>query len=183
MALNLSKGQSINLNKESGTTLTSITMGLGWDVAKGKSIDLDASCLMYDENHKVFDTIYFGSLKSKDGSVKHTGDNRSGAGAGDDEQINVNLGIVNHTVKTLVFTVNSYQGQSFNQIENAYCRLINSSNNQEIARFNLSAKGDHTGIIMASVSNVNGEWTFKALGEACAGRTVSDMKHEILNLI
>src|SRR5688572_33469162 len=99
MGVNLSKGQRISLDKEAGTTLTQVVMGLGWDAMKKKgffgsssqSIDLDASCLMFDEGKQLLDTVWFRQLKSNDGSIQHTGDNRTGAGEGDDEQIKVDL--------------------------------------------------------------------------------------------
>ena len=146
MALNLEKGQKISLSKEAGGTLTKVTMGLGWDVAKkggmlgglfgssGGSVDLDASCVMFDDSNKIIDTVWFRQLKSKDGSIVHTGDNLTGEGDGDDEQINVDLSRVPSNVKALIFTVNSFTGQTFDTIESAYCRMLDSSNNKEIAR-------------------------------------------------
>ncbi|MGH8853282.1 MAG: TerD family protein, partial [Telluria sp.] len=156
MSVNLQKGQKISLDKEAGGALSRVTMGLGWDVAKSKgffgfggggkgdAVDLDASVVMFDESNRPVDTVWFRQLKSKDGSIVHSGDNRTGAGDGDDEQISVDLGRVPATVKSLVFTVNSFTGQNFSTVENAYCRLINAGNNQEVARFNLSVQGSHT---------------------------------------
>jgi len=102
MSVNLQKGQKISLDKEAGGTLTKITMGLGWDAVKTKgflgfggkteAVDLDASVVMFDEGNRLVDTVWFRQLKSKDGSIVHTGDNRTGAGDGDDEQINVAVG-------------------------------------------------------------------------------------------
>jgi len=123
MALNLEKGQKISLNKEAGGALSIVRMGLGWDVAKSKgmlgglfggggdSIDLDASCLMFDEQGSLKDVVWFRQLRSNDGSIQHSGDNRTGAGDGDDETITVDLNKVPATIKTLVFTVNSFLGQ------------------------------------------------------------------------
>ena len=128
MAVNLQKGQKISLEKEAGGTLTSVVMGLGWDVAKKKglfgfgreqSIDLDASCFIFDDNNNPIDLVYFGQLASRDGSVQHSGDNRTGEGDGDDEQIAVALNRIPANVKTLVFTVSNYTGQNFSQVENA----------------------------------------------------------------
>ena len=143
MAVNLQKGQKISLDKEAGVKLTNIIMGLGWDPVKTKGflgfgsktqeVDLDASCILFDELGNQLDAAWFRQLKSRDGSVVHTGDNRTGAGDGDDEQIAVDLTRVPGNVKSLVFTVNSFTGQNFSQIENATCRIINASNN---ARFN-----------------------------------------------
>ena len=161
MAINLQKGQKISLEKEAGGALASVVMGLGWDVAKKKglfgfgggnqSIDLDASCFMFDDNNQPVDLVYFGHLSSNDGSIQHSGDNRTGEGDGDDEQIAVNLARVPAHIKSLVFTVNNYTGQDFSQVENAYCRLVDGQSGKEIARYNLSAQGSHNAQIMAKL--------------------------------
>ena len=186
MSVNLQKGQKISLDKEAGGALSRVTMGLGWDVAKskgffgfgggsGQAVDLDASVVMFDESNRVVDTVWFRQLKSKDGSITHTGDNRTGAGDGDDEQISVELQRVPANVKSLVFTVNSFTGQNFSTVENAYCRLINAGNNQEVARFNLSVQGSHTAQIMAKLYRHGGEWKMHAIGENGSGRTFDDL--------
>jgi tellurium resistance protein TerZ len=185
MAISLAKGQKISLSKEAGPGLTKIVMGLGWDVAQKKgllgklsgpaSVDLDASCVMFDMNNQQVDAIWFQQLRSKDGSIQHTGDNLTGAGDGDDEQIIVDLSRVPESVKTLVFVVNSFTGQNFSQIENAFCRVVNGSNNQEIARYNLSAQGAHTAQIMAKIYRHDGEWKMHAIGETTSGRTFNDL--------
>ncbi|SFM73856.1 TerD family protein [Rugamonas rubra] len=189
MSVNLSKGQKISLDKEAGTGLGKIIMGLGWDAVKSKGflgfgrsapeIDLDASCLLFDEQGSLLDTVWFRQLGSRDGSIVHTGDNRTGAGDGDDEQIAVDLGRVPANVKSLVFTVNSFTGQDFSQIENATCRLVDASNNKEVARFNLTMTGGHTAQIMAKVYRHNGEWKMHAIGEAGSGRTFNDLLPQI----
>ncbi len=185
MAINLEKGQKISLEKEAGTTLTKITMGLGWDAVKtkgflgfgGKSqdIDLDASCLMFDEKGNLADSIWFRQLESKDGSVKHTGDNRTGAGDGDDEQIIVDLTRVPAAIKSLIFTVNSFTGQNFSKVENATCRILDGTNSNEIARFNLSTLGPHTAQIMTKLYRHDGVWKIAAIGESCSGRTFEEL--------
>jgi tellurium resistance protein TerZ len=193
MAINLQKGQKISLSKESGAALNQIVMGLGWDVkqvkvsmlkgmfggGKTEDIDLDASCVLFNDQNKVVDTIYFGQLKSRDGSIVHTGDNRSGAGDGDDEQIKVDLSQVPENVKSLVFTVNSFSGQTFDEVENAYCRIVDSSNNTEIARYTLSSQGSHTAQIMAKLYRHNGEWKMHAIGENGVGRTIEALLPQI----
>ena len=189
MSVNLTKGQKISLDKEAGATLSRITMGLGWDAIKSKgflgfgskseAVDLDASCLMFDDGNRLLDTIWFRQLKSKDGSIVHTGDNRTGAGDGDDEQINVDLSQVPAAVKSLVFTVNSFTGQNFSQVENAYCRIVNGANNQEVARFDLSVQGAHTAQVMAKLYRHNGEWKMHAIGENGSGRTFDDLMPRI----
>jgi tellurium resistance protein TerZ len=186
MAISLQKGQKISLSKEAGgATLTKIVMGLGWDAKKTKGffgmgskdqeIDLDASCVLFDEAKQPLDAIFFGQLASKDGSVKHTGDNRTGAGDGDDEQIIVDLSRVPSNVKSIMFLVNSFTGQNFSQIENAYCRVVNGANNQELAKYDLSCTGSHTAMIMAKVYLHSGEWKMHAIGENTSGKTFQDM--------
>jgi tellurium resistance protein TerZ len=164
-------------------------MGLGWDPVKKKGlfgfgggsqeIDLDASCVMFDEQNNQTDVVWFRQLKSKDGSIIHTGDNRTGEGDGDDEQIIVNLTTVPANVKSLVFTVNSFTGQNFSQVDNATCRIVNASNNQEVARFNLSTLGNHNSQIMVKLYRHNGEWKMHAIGETGNGRTFGDLISQI----
>jgi len=191
MAINLQKGQKISLSKEAGGSgLTKIVMGLGWDakktkgffglVSKEQEIDLDASCVLFDEAKTPLDAVYFGQLKSRDGSIIHTGDNRTGAGDGDDEQIIVDLSRVSANVKSIVFIVNSFTGQNFSQIENAFCRVVNGVNNQELARYNLSCTGNHTGMLMAKVYLHNGEWKMHAVGDNASGRTFDQMMPQII---
>jgi tellurium resistance protein TerZ len=185
MTVNLQKGQKISLEKEAGGALSRITMGLGWDAikkggffgfgSKTESVDLDASCVMFDESNRPVDVVWFRQLKSRDGSIVHTGDNRTGAGDGDDEQIIVDLSRVPASVKSLVFTVNSFTGQNFSQVENAFCRIINASNQQEVARYDLSVQGSHTAQIMAKLYRHNGEWKMHAIGENASGRTFDDL--------
>ncbi|WP_444930390.1 TerD family protein [Microbulbifer sp. SSSA002] len=187
MAITLSKNQNISLEKTAGSNLTSVNLGLGWDPAKSTgffakllgggndSIDLDASCIMLDRDFQAMDLVWFRQLNSKDGSIKHSGDNRTGEGDGDDETIQVNLQNLPEAVQHLIFTVNSFTGQNFDQVENAYCRIVNNSNNQEIARFHLAEKGQHTGVVMASLSRQGSNWDFKAIGQSTSGRTVEDL--------
>ncbi len=196
MSVNLSKGHKISLKKEAGEQLSSIIMGLGWDQKKQEktkgwkglfkssgSIDLDASCILLDEDKKLVDSVWFSQLRSKDGSIQHTGDNLTGAGEGDDEQIKINLNNVPPQVKYLVFTINSYTGQSFAEVENAFCRIVNQRNNQEIARYNLSEGGDYTAQIMAKIYRHAGEWKMHAIGEGTQGKTYKDMLPFIQSII
>jgi len=188
--VSLTKGQSIRLEKSGGGSLTRVTMGLGWDVRKagggflksifgggggGGDIDLDASCLLFDAERRLVDSVWFRQLTSKDGAIVHTGDNRTGAGDGDDEQIIVDLQRLPATVATLVFTVNSFTGDTFDRIENAYCRLVDSTTNQETARYDLTGAGSHTGQVMAKLSRNGTGWDLKAIGEKTTGRTFQDM--------
>ncbi|MDC7122608.1 TerD family protein [Cellulomonas fimi] len=184
MSVNLTKGQTVSLTKSDGGTLTQVRMGLGWDAIKVKglfgrskerSVDLDASALLFDANGALVDQVWFSQLASKDGAVQHTGDNRTGAGDGDDESIRVALTGVNPAVKTLVFVVNSYTGETFAQIENAFCRLIDETTGQEVARYDLSGSGSHTAQIMAKVTRDGAGWSMTALGVRTSGRTIKDM--------
>jgi tellurium resistance protein TerZ len=180
MSISLQKGQKVSLAKPGGGTLTRVRMGLGWDAVakkglfgkgKAQSIDLDASCLLFDGSGNLADSVWFRQLRSKDGSVQHTGDNLTGAGEGDDEVINVDLQGVPANVTQLVFTVNSFTGQDFSQIENAFCRLVDETTGQEIARYDLSGSGQHNAQIMAKVSRDGQGWTMTAIGATASGRT------------
>lgn len=189
MSINLSKGQKISLEKEAGNKLTKVTMGLGWDVAKKKggffgflgggseqSVDLDASCVMWDSHRNIVDTVWFRQLKSKDGSIQHTGDNRTGEGDGDDEQIVVHLNQLPSNVTNLFFVVNSFTGQNFSQIDNAYCRIVDAHNNNEIAKYNLSCQGSHNAMVMCKLYYQNNEWQMHAIGENGSGSTFESLK-------
>ncbi len=181
MGINLEKGQKINLQKADGSSLQKVVLGVGWDVAKSKgflgfgggagSIDLDASCILFDDNKQVLDVVYFGQLRSKDGSIVHSGDNLTGEGDGDDEQITVSLPQLAANVKSLVFTVSSFRGQTFEKVENAFCRLVDQSSRQEIAKYSLSTQGAHTALIIAKIYRHNNEWKMHAIGESTHGRT------------
>lgn len=191
MSISLSKGQKITLEKQGGGSLTQVFMGLGWDVAKsgflgslfggGGGIDLDASCVMFDANKQVVDTVWFRQLNSVDGSVRHSGDNRTGDGDGDDEVIHVDLSRVPANVQSLVFTVNSFTGQTFERVSNAVCRLVDKGNNKEVAQLNLSGvRGNHTAVIMSKVYRHNGEWKLHAIGENASGQTFRHLLPRIL---
>lgn len=184
MAISLTKGQSVSLVKQGGGTLTRVRMGLGWDAMKKKgmfggsksqSIDLDASAMLFDSSGQLVDQIWFQQLRSKDGSVQHTGDNLTGAGEGDDESIIVDLSSVPAAVHTLVFVVNSFTGQNFSQIENAYCRLVDETNQTEIARYELTGSGTHNGQVMAKVTRDGSAWSMTAIGAVANGRTFKDL--------
>ncbi|MEV8512044.1 TerD family protein [Dactylosporangium sp. NPDC051484] len=184
MSVSLQKGQTVSLTKASGPTLTKVRMGLGWDAVKkrgffgglkAQSIDLDASCLLFDRSGALVDQVWFQQLRGAGGAVQHTGDNLTGAGDGDDESIIVNLPALPATVQTLVFVVNSFTGQSFAQIENAYCRLVNEVNGAELARYDLSGSGSHTAQVMCKVSRDANGWAMTAIGAKASGRTFRDL--------
>jgi tellurium resistance protein TerD len=179
MAINLSKGQKISLEKES-PGLKKVVVGLGWDVKRtdtGSDFDLDASCLLLGENNKLVSDrhmIFYNNTKSPDGAVEHTGDNRTGVGDGDDEQIKVNLEKIGSDVHKIVFVVTIHDAESrrqnFGQVSNAYVRLLNEENGQEVARFDLSEDySTETAMLMAELYKHNNEWKMTALGSGYTG--------------
>ncbi|WP_396909629.1 TerD family protein [Mycolicibacterium sp.] len=184
MSVNLTKGQRISMVKNNGGTLTRVRMGLGWDAvkkrglfgSKSQEIDLDASCMIYDQAGRLVDAVWWKQLKSRDGAIVHTGDNRTGAGEGDDESIIVDLQALNGQVSTLMFVVNSFTGQNFSQIENATCRLVDSTNEAEIARYVLTGSGTHNSQVMAKVSREGSGWSMTAIGAIANGRTFKDLE-------
>lgn len=188
MGLSLTKGQSLSLTKQNGDSLTKIRLGLGWDSAvpvkrgffggsKAVEIDLDASAILFDANKQPLDSVFFNNLKSKDGSIKHTGDNLTGAGDGDDESITVDLGSVAPNVAHIVFVITSYSQQTFDMVENAFCRVIDESvsTSPEVAKYQLTESGRHTAMIMAKLSRAAGGWNFQAIGTPANGKTAHDV--------
>ncbi|MGW4530506.1 TerD family protein [Nocardia sp. NPDC004340] len=172
--VSLVKGQRINLRKEGGGALSYVKMGLGWDPVKrggifgnkAVDVDLDASVVMF-AGHGPVDVVYYGSLSSKDGSIRHQGDNLTGEGEGDDEEISVDLSRISPSVTTLLFIVTSYKGHTFEQLANAYCRLVDSATNAEMARFTLTGGMPFTGMAMGKMFRPapGADWKFQALGE------------------
>ncbi|KAA6213107.1 TerD family protein [Streptomyces albofaciens JCM 4342] len=185
MTVNLDKGQKISLSKSGGGELSVVRMGLGWQAAARKGflaklmareIDLDASAVLFAGQEPV-DVVFFQHLISDDGSVRHTGDNLvGGAGqGGDDEVIYVDLQRVPARVDQIVFTVNSFTGQTFAEVQNAFCRLVDESTGQELARYTLTGGGQYTAQIMAKVRRSGGGWEMAAIGEPANGRTFQDL--------
>lgn len=178
MAVNLTKGGNVNLSKEA-PTMTKAIAGLGWDarVTDGQAFDLDASVFLVGDNGKVLSDqhfIFFNNATSPDGSVAHQGDNRTGDGEGDDEQVKIALGNVPADVKKAVFAVTIYDAetrkQNFGMVSNAYIRIVNEDNNTEIARYDLSEDAStETAMVFGELYRHNGEWKFKAVGQGFAG--------------
>lgn len=188
MGLSLQKGQSLSLTKQNGESLTNVRLGLGWDSAvpakkgffggtKTVEIDLDASAIMFDGEGRHLDTVFFNQLSSKDGAVRHTGDNLTGAGDGDDETMMVNLPAVSPAVQNIVFVITSYSQQTFDMVQNAFCRVIDDSvaGSPEVARYSLTESGRSTAMIMSKLSRTGGAWTFQAIGTPANGRTAKDV--------
>jgi tellurium resistance protein TerD len=178
MTISLTKGGNISLS-DAVPGLNKIKIGLGWDVraTQGSAFDLDASAFLLNESGKVRsadDFIFYNQLKSKCGSVVHAGDNRTGEGDGDDEEIIVTLSSVPADVKKLVFTVTIHEaeknGQNFGQVNSAFIRIVNNDNDEEIARFDLSEDAStSTTMIFGEVYKHNGAWKFRAVGQGLAG--------------
>ncbi|MGS2745169.1 TerD family protein [Halomonas sp. LS-001] len=178
MALSLSKGGNISLSK-SDPGLKNILIGLGWDerATSGNDFDLDASVFMVNSESKVrsdADFIFYGQLKSADGSVVHTGDNRTGEGEGDDEAIEVNLDGVPADIQRLVVTVTIHEAdnrkQNFGMVQNAFIRVVNNDTSNEIVRYDLSEDySTETALEFGEVYRHNGEWKFRAVGQGYAG--------------
>lgn len=178
MALTLQKGGNLSLSK-TDPDLTRILVGLGWDprATNGIEFDLDASAFLLDTSGKVrgeSDFIFYNQLRSPDGSVEHTGDNRTGAGAGDDEVIKVDLGRVPAYVDKIAFTVTIHdaqaRAQNFGQVGNSFIRVVNEVTGAEVVRYDLTEDASvETAMIFAELYRNNGEWKFRAVGQGYAG--------------
>lgn len=188
MGINLQKGQKIDLTKGNRTGLKRVMVGLGWDEAQRggffgnlfgvepQPIDCDASVILCGANGKIVANdaskccVYFGNLRHSSGAIVHQGDNLTGAGDGDDEQIMVNLPQVPSYIDKMVFVVNIYDArprkQHFGMIKNAFIRLVDMDNGREICRFNLSENYNNmTGLVVGEIYRRNGEWKFNAIGQ------------------
>jgi stress response protein SCP2 len=174
--VSLQKRQSVSLVKSGAPALSSVNMGLGWDPVKfGRNIDLDASVIAYDAQGKKIDMVWYRNRSAFRGAIKHSGDNLTGSGEGDDEQITVQLDQLPPEVVKLIFTVNSFSGQKFTEIRRAFCRLLDERSGAELVRFDLTETERRTGVFMALLTRGPQAWTMTALGDFQDGRTVKDM--------
>ncbi|WP_329421755.1 TerD family protein [Streptomyces sp. NBC_01693] len=175
--ISLQKNQTVSLVKGGRPLLSQVKMGLGWEPAfRGKDIDLDASVIAFGPNRNHLDSCYFGKLSILNGAIKHSGDNLTGEGAGDDEVIVVDLGRIPADATGLVFTVNSFTGQKFTEVAKAYCRLIDAATGEELVRFDLTGAEPQTGVMMAKlIKQFSGEWEMTGMGEFVKSRTVRGM--------
>ncbi|MFJ7207263.1 TerD family protein [Streptomyces sp. NPDC098789] len=175
--VSLQKNQTVSLVKGGRPLLSQVKMGLGWEPAYGgRDIDLDASVIAYGPQRNHIDSCYFGKLSILGGAIKHSGDNLTGEGAGDDEVIVVDLGRIPAEATGLVFTVNSFSGQKFSEVAKAYCRLIDAASGEELVRFDLTGAEPQTGVMMAKlIKQFSGEWEMTAIGEFVKSRTVRGM--------
>lgn len=178
MAVNLAKGQKIDLTK-GNPSLSRIIVGLGWDVNQyeGAAFDLDAAAFMLNANGKVAndaDFVFYGNLKHNSGSVEHMGDNLTGEGDGDDEQIKVNLSAVPTGIDKISFTVTIYEAetrkQNFGQVSNAYIRIVDETSNTELIHYDLGEDFSiETAVVVGELYRYNGEWKFNAIGSGFQG--------------
>lgn len=201
MGITLAKGQKLSLEK-GGQGLSKVFMGLGWDPVNtgskkkgflagllggsgggGGDIDLDASVIVMDAAKNTLDIVSYSKLNSSDGAIHHGGDNLTGRGDGDDEVIYVDLTKLDAKAAFLVFTVNSFRGQTFDEVDNAFARLVDDTNKSEICKYKLTDKGSHTGVIMASLAKTSEGWVMTAHGTPGQGRTVRDMAADAVAVI
>jgi tellurium resistance protein TerD len=178
MAISLQKGGNVNLSKEA-PGLTKMMVGLGWDVraTDGSAFDLDGVVFMLNQSGKVRgdgDFIFYNNLKSPDGSVTHSGDNRTGAGEGDDETVTIDLTRVPADVDKIVIAVTIHDAearrQNFGMVGKAFVRCVNAANNSEIARYDLSEDSStETAMIFGEVYRNGADWKFRAIGQGFAG--------------
>lgn len=178
MAVNLQKGGNVSLSR-TDAGLSVLLCGLGWDsrVTTGDDFDLDASVFMVTAAGKVRrdeDFIFYNNKLASDGSVEHLGDNRTGAGDGDDEQVVIHLPKIPQDVARLVFAVTIHDSdarkQNFGQVQNAFMRVVNKQTDQELARFDLSEDfSTETSVIFGEVYRNGAEWKFKAVGQGFSG--------------
>lgn len=179
MAVSLKKGQKVDLTK-TNPGLKEILIGLGWDTNKydgGSSFDLDAAAFLLGGSGKVnsdADFIFYGNLKHASGSVEHLGDNLTGAGEGDDEEIKIDLSKVPEGIEKIDFTVTIYEAeerkQNFGQVENAFIRVVNVTTNEELIRYDLGEDFSiETAVVIGELYRNKGEWKFNAIGSGFSG--------------
>ncbi|MCM3566875.1 TerD family protein [Neobacillus mesonae] len=179
MAISLSKGQKVDLTK-TNPGLTKVVVGLGWDTNKydgGHDFDLDSSVFLLGENGKVTtetDFVFYNNPQGGNGSVVHTGDNRTGEGEGDDEQINIDLNGVPANIQRIAFTITIHdaagRNQNFGQVSNSYARIFNQDSNEELIRYDLGEDFSiETAIVVGELYRHNGEWKFSAIGSGYQG--------------
>jgi tellurium resistance protein TerZ len=194
MAINLQKGQRISLEKSNGSKLQSICVGINWGAIEKKglfgfgttkeAVDLDASCALYDDNKQLIDVVYFGHLKSKDGAVKHSGDDLTGDMAGDDgldnEVITVDFAGLGSNVSYVAFVLNSFRGQDFASIPFASIRIYEGTPkhvNEVFATYDIANSRDfagHVSMVMGVFYKKNSEWKFNAIGEPTKDRKLEE---------
>jgi tellurium resistance protein TerZ len=200
MAINLQKGQRINLEKSNGSKLQNICVGINWGAIEKKgwlggikkeAVDLDASCALYDSNKQLLDIVYFGSLQSKDGSIKHSGDDLTGDMGGDDgldnEIITLNFPTLNSSVEYIAFVLNSFRGHDFGTIPFASIRIYEGTPtrvNEIFATFDIANGSNfsgHVSMVMGVFYRKNGEWKFNAIGEPTKDKKLEETIQTVTN--
>jgi len=172
--IELTRGQELALETADGRPLTRIRMGLGWDKEPGAGfigsgqadVDLDATAVQF-AGGRLFDIAFYNHLETRDGSVIHLGDNISGRGEGDDEQLSVDLSRVHPPVEAILFLVSSYQGHTLDWVDSAYCRLVD-DHDVELARLTLTEGVPRTGLVMAKLFRDGDGWRLRAIGQGVA---------------
>ncbi|QLY28736.1 TerD family protein [Nocardia huaxiensis] len=177
MGVSLTKGGNVSLTKQA-PSLTAVAVGLGWDLrtTTGTDFDLDASAIALGADKRVVSDahfVFFNNKKSPEGSIEHAGDNRTGEGEGDDEVINVDLAGTPPSIESIVFPVSVYdadaRGQSFGQVRNAYIRVVDRANGNELARYDLSEDAStETAMVFGELYRNGAEWKFRAIGQGYA---------------
>ncbi|MGI5125894.1 TerD family protein [Pseudonocardia sp. CA-107938] len=174
--VSLKKRETVSLVKTGAPALRRVAMGLGWDPARGgRDIDLDASAILIDQRGRKSDAVWFMSKSAYGGVVEHSGDNLTGAGEGDDETIEVDLGRLPADIVAVVFTVNSFRGQKFTDVARAYCRLLDRDTGAELVRFDLTDSEPRTGVIMSVLRRAGDAWEMTAIGDFHDGKTARAM--------
>lgn len=192
MAITLSKGQKVSLTK-GNPGLKNIVVGLGWDTNKydgGFDFDLDSAAFLLGENDKVnsdSDFIFYNNLKHSSGAVQHLGDNLTGEGDGDDEQVKLDLSLVPQNVNKIAFTVTIHEAQerrqNFGQVNNSYVRVVNADTNQELLKYELGEDFSiETAVVVCEIYKNNGEWKFSAVGAGFEGGLEALCKQYGLNV-
>jgi len=176
VAFAMEKGSVLDLPQEMGQIL----VGLGWDTDEGE-VDLDVSAVVLDQHGNDVEAIFFGRLESEDGSIIHSGDNLTGEGEGDDEQINCNLAMVSPRIQQVYFSINIYSpGKTFINVAAPYCRIVDCATGSELCRYCLRDAGREGGLLIAKIAREAGDrWGFHALGLPCKGRTYKDSLPDI----
>lgn len=184
MSVKLTKGQGVNLRKDA-PNLNRVLIGLGWDPIKGifgggSNMDIDASVICIDENGRRENVVYYGNLRHTSGAIKHYGDNLTGDGDGDDEQIEINLDMVPARITKMAIIINIYSARSrrqhFGKVKNCFVRAVDMATGKELVRYDVDGKFDGaTGMFVADVYRHNGEWKFKAIGEGVDVADINDM--------
>lgn len=182
--ISLDKGETVAVQTTSGEVINNFHIGLGWDIHSGMDADLDAYVLQVGPNNTLIDLIYYGSLKSKDGAIQHTGDNLTGEGEGDDEVINIDLKKLNVNTEKLIVAVTIYRANlTFADVENAFVRLVNAYDETEFIRYDLSNEaGRNYTMHMAEIfKKPDGNWDFTAIGKGTTHESIREFTNSVVS--